>query len=169
MKKIKIIESIVNITFNKNNMNTILQHKEKLNKIFIKKYTNFNYDDKEAWDTNCHITKKLLIHLLECVVSEKAMSNFQTIYFEYKGIGHSCCVYKNKILQSFAGHHYLKFTNLQMSFDELYQSIDKHIDLFFPKNFIDLDKEVKLYTSIKYYYTSVDNSRIVNNLNKLLS
>lgn len=150
-------------------MNTVLQYKEKLNKLFINQHTNINYDNNEDWDTNCHVTKKLLIHLLECKICDKNVSNFQTIYFEYKGFGHSCCIYKNKILQSFAKYHYLKSTNLQMSFDELYCSINKHIELFFPEYFINLDKEIKLYVSVVYYYTNIEDDKIINNLKKLLS
>jgi hypothetical protein len=158
-------------------MDDILLHKEKLNKIYIKYHTNINYDadnidntdNTEHFDTNCHITKKLLVHLLECKSSEKKLSNFQTIYFEYKNIGHSCCIYKNKILQSFAKYHYLKYTDLSIGVEELFENIDKYIYLFYPDDFLNLDKEDNLYVSIKYYYTDIDEKKIIYNLNKLLS
>jgi hypothetical protein len=150
-------------------MNFLLENREKVNKQFVNYHTNLTYNELEDFDTNCHITKKLLIYLFECKSCEKNISNFCTIYFEYKGIGHSCCIYRNKILQSFANYHYLKCTNLEMGLDELYNSIEEHIDLFYPEYFINLDKEPKLYTSISYYFTDITEEKFINNLKKLLS
>jgi len=149
-------------------MNDILLHREKLSKAFINKHTNINYDSEEDWDTNCHITRDLLIHLLECVSSDKNKSNFQTIYFEYKGVGHSCCIYENKILQSFEKYHYINSTVLPVPVDELYEAIENYLNLFFPNNFINLNEEIKLYTRIKYYQTNVSEEQVIKNLSKLL-
>jgi hypothetical protein len=171
-------------------MDLILSYKENLNKAFINKYTNIYYQDNkignqedynEDYDRNCHTTRDMLIKLLECVSCKKIIhencnknnhtidiSNFQTIYFEYKGIGHSFCIYKNQILQSFANYHYLKSTNLSMCVHDLCDSIEKNINLFFPEKLINLNNEINLYVKIKYYYTNISRDKIKKNLFNLL-
>jgi len=146
-------------------MELILSNNKIINKAYVNKFTNYTYTNDI--DTDCHITKNLLLYLLECKTSQKQISNFQTIYIEYKGFGHSCSIYKNCIYHSFSKYNYLKKQNLNISLSELYFDIKKYIELFFPKDYINLNKNINFYSKIKYYYTNIKEEDIIKNLYKL--
>jgi hypothetical protein len=149
-------------------MDYIISNNKSLNNIYISKYTNNDYNTNSDLDTNCHITKKLLLFLLECVKSDKSNSNFQTLYIEYKGFGHSCCIYNNFIYQSFEKYYYLQSVKINVSLQEIIKSIDRYIYLFYPKEIIDMNKEDNIYFSVKYYYTNIGETKIINNAINLI-
>ena len=150
-------------------MNTLSIHKETINEKYFTKYLNGKYEDYFDLSTDCHITKKILILLFECTTCNESDSNFQTIYFEYKGIGHSCCIYKNKILQSFSKYNHLYITDLDIGLKELYGNIEKYVYLFYPMEFINLNKEINFHYKIRYYQTNVSEEKLKCNLLKLLN
>jgi hypothetical protein len=144
----------------------LLEFREQINRSYIVKYTNCDIDDKIK--TCCYITKKALMHLFECIPCERDRSNFITVYFEYKNIGHACCLYNNKIYQSFEAHNYLQITPLDITINELLSNIKHYIALFYPIQYIELDAPEDLYIQIRYYFTNVYEEQVISNLNRLI-
>lgn len=138
-----------------------------INMSYIAKHTNYDIDSDNEWKTCCYVTKKALLHIFECTACPKDTSNFITIYMEYKNVGHACCIYDNKLFQSFGNHHYLHITPLHVSADELLSNIKDYIALFYPLQYIELDEPENLYVQIKYYYTKATDDQIISNINKL--
>lgn len=145
----------------------LIEYGKLINISYITKHTNYDIDSDTEWERCCYVTKKALLHIFECTSCSKDTSNFITMYIEYKGVGHACCIYDNKLFQSFGKHHYLKITPLHVSLDELLSNIKHYIALFYPLQYIELDEPENLYVQIKYYSTKVSDDQIIFNINKL--
>jgi hypothetical protein len=145
----------------------LIEHGKLINISYITKHTNYEIDSGNEWKTCCYITKRALLYLFECTSCSKHDSNFITIYIEYKNVGHACCIYDNKLFQSFGNHHYLQITPLHVSVDELLSNIKCYIALLYPLQYIKLNEPENLYVQIKYYSTKVSDDQIISNLNKL--
>lgn len=142
----------------------LLKNNEIINKSYILNYTNESPDNILI---TCHITKQALLHLFSCKLCDKNTANFITLYIEYKNIGHSCCIYENKIYQSFGSYYYLTITPIDISINILIRNIKKYIHLFYPDEYIKADIPDNIYTKIKYYYTSSSYYDIFDKLKKL--
>jgi hypothetical protein len=145
----------------------LLEFREQINTSYIIKYTNHDIDDELK--TCCYITKKALLHLFECIPCEQEKSNFITIYFEYKNIGHVCCLYNNQIYQSFEGHNYLQITPLRITIKKLLSNIRQNIALFYPMKYIELDILDDLYVQTRYYFANACEKIVISNINRLIS
>lgn len=145
----------------------LIEFRKQINTSYIIKYTNNDIDDKLK--TCCYITKKALMHLFECISCKQEDSNFITIYFEYKNIGHVCCLYNNQIYQSFEAHNYLQITPLHITIKDLLSNIKHHIALFYPIQYVELDKPDNLYVQTRYYFTNACEEQMMSNLNRLIS
>ena len=65
-------------------MELILSNNKIINKAYVNKFTNYTYTNDI--DTDCHITKNLLLYLLECKTSQKQISKKKIllkIYINY--------------------------------------------------------------------------------------
>ncbi len=145
----------------------LLEFREQINTSYIIKYTNHDIDDELK--TCCYITKKALMYLFECIPCEQEKSNFITIYFEYKNIGHMCCLYNNQIYQSFEAHNYLQITPLHITIKELLSNIGHYIGLFYPTEYIELDIPNDLYVQTRYYFAHAHEEKVISNINRLIS
>jgi len=140
---------------------------KQINLSYIDKFTHYGINSDPDWMTCCYTTKKALLYIFECKSCHKNDSNFMTIYIEYKNVGHVCCIYDNKIFQSFGGYYYLDIKPLHIPVEELLLNIVDYIDLFYPADYLKLDKADNLYVRASYYYTGAGNEKIIENLHKL--
>jgi hypothetical protein len=145
----------------------LIENSKAMNVAYLTKHTNYDIDDDNEWKHRCYATRGALLRIFDCTSCSKHYSNFITIYIEYKNIGHACCVYNNKLFQSFGNQHYLQITPLNVSVDELLSNIKHYIALFYPLQYIELNEPENLYVQIKYYSTKVSDDQIISNLNKL--
>jgi len=144
----------------------LVKYNRQINHSYLKKHTNFSFEDDEKYC--CYITQKALLHLFECKTVKKSDANYIQIYMEYKNVGHGCCIYDNKLLQSFATYHYLQLTPIDFTIDELLKCPSKYLHMFYPPEFLEMDGPENVYIKCTYFITTIDNNKLMTNLKKLL-